>query len=230
MVKMKEITGRSCQNGTKVHQSQPGLGFKGIWIPREYIEDQQLTNQERILLSSILTLCNNKENICYATNKYFTSILGLGGRRVQQLLAKLKQKGYLHIRSLFRLGVKENSCREMKILSPSPCKIVHPNNKVYNKPFKIEDELMKKVFESWINYRDELGKPLVESSRHASFKKLSRLSDSDPIMARNIVEQTIANGWVSLYPIKDQNKYSARLHTGVILESQSTDNFSNYDF
>ena len=70
-------------------------GFKGVWIPREIWLHPGLKLQEKALLVEIDSLDN--EEGCFANNKYFAEFLGISERRVQELLKKLKDLGYIQI-------------------------------------------------------------------------------------------------------------------------------------
>ncbi len=215
-------------DGNAMFKSKHGKNFKGVWIPRVYIEDVNLNNQERILLSVILALSNNNTNVCTARNSYFGLILGITTRRVQQILSGLKQKKYLHIRILFHEGEKNLSYREVKISSFHSCNNLHPNIKEDTNSLIINNTEMSKIFNSWINYRKEIGKPLVKSSLEASYKKLLDLSKDDSILAKKIIDQTIENGWQSLQPLY-ANGDASGIREGVILNN-TTENFKEYDF
>ncbi len=223
----KKIAGNSL-DGNAMSKRKHGHKFKGVWIPRVYIEDVNLNNQERILLSVILALSNNNANVCTARNSYFGFILGITTRRVQQILSGLKQKNYLHIRNLFHEGEKNLSYREVKISSFHSCNNLHPNIKEDTNSLIINNTEMSNVFNSWINYRKEIGKPLVKSSLEASYKKLLDLSKEDSLLAKKIIDQTIENGWQSLQPINVQTDTSG-IREGVILNN-TTENFEEYDF
>lgn len=230
---MNELTEIMGNANNELSKSEKTMIFRGIWIPKEYLQDQKLSNQECLLLATILALCNNKLQTCYASNHYFKNILGIGCRRIQQLLANLKQKAYLEVSIENKKGVKNYSRRRMKIISSPPCKNIHPYNKEDNNTFSFKEKLMNKVFDSWLRYRDELNRPLTNSSSRASFKKLQEISGNDPNLAKQIVDQAIGSGWLALYPLKNEknNKPNAKkLPAGVVLNSQVTDNFNDYDF
>ena len=67
--------------------------FKGIWIPKEYLECKSLTHPERLVLSIITALDNGKG--CYATNRYFGKILDLTKNHISTLINSLNEKDFI---------------------------------------------------------------------------------------------------------------------------------------
>lgn len=69
--------------------------FKGIWISREIWLLKELSIQEKILLIEIDSLYNKKYDGCFASNEYLSEFIGVKERQLQNMLCKLKTKGYL---------------------------------------------------------------------------------------------------------------------------------------
>lgn len=69
--------------------------FKGIWIPREIWLDKSLTLLERALWAEIHSLFDREMGGCYASNEYLAEFAGVQERRLQQMLANLKARGWL---------------------------------------------------------------------------------------------------------------------------------------
>jgi len=64
--------------------------FKGIWMPIEVIENMQLTNTEKIVISIIIGL--DLADGCYATNQYFANKLGLSKNRISVIINSMINK------------------------------------------------------------------------------------------------------------------------------------------
>ena len=218
------------QNGIVMPMNKGSTKFKGIWIPAYIIAENSLSLPEKVLLAVIESLCKNSEGTCTANNKYFASILSCTDRRIQQMLKKLREKGMIEVRNQFRDSAKNISCRGVKYISLTPRKIFHPYNKGDKKELIIISEPMKKAFSLWKNYRKEVNRPLVPSSEKASFEKLLKLSNNDPLKAERIVQQTIENGWHSLQPIKTNNSNKEELPVGIQLKKDCNGNFENFNF
>lgn len=89
--------------------------FKGIWIPREIWLSEELTLQEKVLLVEIDSL-EDEEKGCYASNNYFARFFKLSNRRIAQIIASLKEKGYLNIS--YQYKGKEIESRTIRIMKP----------------------------------------------------------------------------------------------------------------
>lgn len=69
--------------------------FKGIWIPKEIWLAQDLSCQERCLWAEIHSLYDPEKGGCYASNEYLMEYIGVKERRLQEMIAHLKSKGWI---------------------------------------------------------------------------------------------------------------------------------------
>lgn len=69
--------------------------FNGVWIPKKYWLDENLTPMELLFMAEIESL--DGENGCYASNNHFAQFFGISASRVSQVINGLKEKGYLTI-------------------------------------------------------------------------------------------------------------------------------------
>lgn len=67
--------------------------FKGIWIPREIWLRDDLSAQEKCLWAEIHSLFDREKGGCYASNEYLMEFVGIKERRLQEMLASLREKG-----------------------------------------------------------------------------------------------------------------------------------------
>ena len=67
--------------------------FKGVWIPKEIWENNDLTWMEKLLFTEIDSL--DAEQGCYASNKYFGKFFNLSAGRVSQIVNSLIKKHYV---------------------------------------------------------------------------------------------------------------------------------------
>ena len=74
---------------------KPSRDFKGIWIPKEIWESQQLSIMEKVLFVEIHSLDN--ERGCYASNRYFSEFFHVSERQIQNVIASLKSKGFVFV-------------------------------------------------------------------------------------------------------------------------------------
>ncbi|MCS7008541.1 MAG: helix-turn-helix domain-containing protein [Chthoniobacterales bacterium] len=72
------------------------LGYTGIWMPRELIEDKRLTWTQRILISVIHSLdAANDWKGCYASNEYLAQICELNPSSLPVALSQIRKLGYI---------------------------------------------------------------------------------------------------------------------------------------
>ena len=69
--------------------------FKGIWIPKEVWESNELSIMEKVLFVEIHSLDN--ERGCYASNRYFSEFFGVSERQIQNVIGSLKGKGFIKV-------------------------------------------------------------------------------------------------------------------------------------
>ena len=65
--------------------------------------------------------------------------------------------------------------------------------------------IFRPSFLRWLKYKSERKeKYKTKDSKLAAYKKLVSLSGNNPSIAMQIVEQSLANNWAGLFPLKDQ--------------------------
>ena len=74
---------------------KPSRDFKGIWIPKDIWESNQLSIMEKVLFVEIHSLDN--ERGCYASNRYFSEFFHVSKRQIQTYIAGLKAKGFITV-------------------------------------------------------------------------------------------------------------------------------------
>jgi hypothetical protein len=74
---------------------KPSRDFKGIWIPKDIWESNQLSIMEKVLFVEIHSLDN--ERGCYASNRYFSEFFHVSERQIQTHIANLKGKGFITV-------------------------------------------------------------------------------------------------------------------------------------
>lgn len=127
--------------------------FKGIWLPKEVIENMNINDKEKMIYSMILSLSKNQE--CIVTNSYISKIFNITTIQVSRVINSLKKKGLIRVRILYKQNSKEiqkriiipinidvNICKQ---ISSKPIntdvKDILNNNKIYdNKKWKYKSE------------------------------------------------------------------------------------------
>ena len=80
---------------------KPSRDFKGIWIPKEVWESENLSIMEKVMFQEIHSLDN--ERGCYAGNKYFAGFFKVSERQIRNYIASLKEKGFISV-TIFNLN------------------------------------------------------------------------------------------------------------------------------
>ena len=79
-----------------IPMEKPTRDFKGIWIPKDIWESDELSIMEKVLFVEIHSL-DLTERGCYASNRYFSAFFGVSERQIQNLIAALKAKGFVSV-------------------------------------------------------------------------------------------------------------------------------------
>ena len=59
------------------------------------------------------------------------------------------------------------------------------------------------VMEKWLSYKKERKSPYTQRGAESVYKKLFKMSGGDPVVADEIVEQSISNNWQGLFDLKN---------------------------
>ena len=86
--------------------------LKGLWIPADILLDEKLTDKEKIILSMILYL-SEENKFCFASNKYFASIVNVTANRISKIISSLNTKEYINIRLKYKTDSKEIEERQI---------------------------------------------------------------------------------------------------------------------
>ena len=68
-----------------------------IVIEKDLLLDKSLNSSTKILYALISTLANNKDKVCYASNKYLASLLGYDIRSIQRMINDLINGDYIQV-------------------------------------------------------------------------------------------------------------------------------------
>ena len=70
--------------------------FKGIWIPKEILLDEKLTDKEKIVLSIVISFSEDNKT-CYVGNRYLSKLLNVTQNRASKIVSSLQEKGYIEV-------------------------------------------------------------------------------------------------------------------------------------
>ena len=86
--------------------------LKGLWIPAEILLNEDLSDKEKIILSMVLYLSEEKGS-CFASNKYIANIVNVTHERVSKIISSLKDKGYVSVKLKYKTDRKEIEKRQI---------------------------------------------------------------------------------------------------------------------
>lgn len=78
-----------------IDPENPVKQYKGVWLPKEILDNPDLTPTEKILLAIIESLDDEEAGGCYASNEYLGNKLGVTEKMASWTISNLKKKGYL---------------------------------------------------------------------------------------------------------------------------------------
>lgn len=78
-------------------------------------------------------------------------------------------------------------------------------NKKYSAMDSIADDKLRKALEEFISNRKEMRRPVTDKALELTIKKLYKLADNNDDRIA-IIEQSIENGWMGVFPLKEDKK------------------------
>lgn len=127
-----------------------GRGFKGIWIPKEIWESNEISMQEKIFLAEIHSLDN--ESGCIASNAYFAKFFNLSKSSVSRVISSLAKKNLISVSLIYKEN-KEVDKRIIRCISYGN-KEVKVVEKTSYKPIKTTSPLADAVID-YLNLKAE---------------------------------------------------------------------------
>lgn len=197
--------------------------FKGIWIPKEVWLDDRLTALDKIILMEINSLDNDEG--CFASNGYLAEFCQCSEAKVTKAIAKLREFGYLYIkkfdgRKRFLGSCLVKSTRQTSKKYEADWEKVRHNN-IYNninnnkrkKEETFDDIFIKKkvspelkdAFIELIKMRKLNKKKMTNRALELAIDKVRNMEEDENYQIE-IINQSVANGWQGLFPLKDKKE------------------------
>ena len=92
----------------------------------------------------------------------------------------------------------------------------HPKPQNNDNPFNLSDEMIEIVNE-WKAYKKERRQPYKPKGEIMFIRKLLKLSNGSTELARQIVEDAMANNYQGIFPLKNQQQRSKCDATGAVI-------------
>lgn len=179
--------------------------------------DKSIKNELGLLL--IISSLTAKSGICFASNGYFAELFQIDEVTVSRKIKKIENKGYIEIAYLKRgAEILKREIRLTEMLTDDKQKsqsTINKNvkdnitsinitsiNKIERKlKFSYDSDLFIKNWNRWLNYRKDKKKKYVNfDSEQSALKKLEKISENEND-AIQIINESIAQGWVGLFPL-----------------------------
>lgn len=97
---------------------------------------------------------------------------------------------------------KENIIQEEILVSP---RVETKKNKTTDFDFSFVNENFKEVFLDWLNYKKAKGqKYKSQQSLEICYKNLLKISNNNPELAKECIENSIANNYSGIFPVKNK--------------------------
>jgi len=195
----------------------------------------RLSAFDKLVLLALADISDD-EGRCFPAMRTLTEKCGMDDRTVQRSLKRLQEGGFLDRQmrdgrsTLYTVTPEPPSNRHPRLidtpvsLTPTPVSLTPPEKKKTSslepspnrqspsrqarkpKP-EVPDEplpsnLNVEAWHRWEQYRKQIRKPIQPPSTGAAQRKLAAFGPDQSA----VVEQSIANGWQGLFPVKDQPK------------------------
>lgn len=106
--------------------------LKGVWIPKDILLIEELSDKEKIVLSIVLCL-STELGFCFCSNRYLSKILGITINRTSKIISSLRDKGFIEVKLNYD---EEKNCiksRELKLTNKLLMGIVKNDNRYWQK-------------------------------------------------------------------------------------------------
>jgi len=196
--------------------------FTGVWIPAGVFQTTSVSITAKVVYGVVDALDNDAG--CFASNAYLSKHLGLSVRQLQTILADLEtaclvtrvdEGGRRVIRTVEKVALQKALATAQVTRSEEGCGKPHTYSKDDNKedidtkrnaPWTVElpfnSEEFSKAWQSWIDYRKQIKKPIMEATMNAQWKEFIKWGESKAIIS---IEMSIKNGWHGLFePARSQ--------------------------
>lgn len=229
----------------------PKRDFKGIWIPASVWLDHNLTAVQKVLLAEIDSF-TSREQVYFKANETIAHELGCSVSTIKRGIQCLINLGYIErvsfdgrkraLKSTLTLSdrserpdskvkwTEQTDQNELADGSKRTKSKTKSNTTKHTEKIEMPFPDLTPIWEAWKEYRktEHNFKYKHTSSEQVAVHNLAKLSNYDRDIARRIVEQSIANGWKGLFPIRstggkakpaqkaDLDKFATYIRTGNI--------------
>jgi hypothetical protein len=185
-----------------------GRIVKGIWIPIEIWEAQDLSWNEKILLMEIDSFTTQGKD-CFISDEYIAEALKISVRSAATMVSNLIHKGYVkktrfdgrkrYLESTLAEQLCKNCRADMQDLQTtyiestyiSPTEIINKGNRFDFKKALMEIGVTEQVAEDWLKVRKEA----KASNTETAFKGILREIEKTGLSADECIRVAAENSW-----------------------------------
>ena len=191
-------------------------------IPAEVRYDSRLRANEKLLYGEITAL-TYKTGECWASNNYFSKLYETSPQAISRWILNLKKYGYLTIEyeykgkeiekriikvSTYIDRYQQNDDRGInKCLEGYQQKVKENNTSINNTSINntryYDDDELDSLFKDYLKQRKQI--KAVNSDR-AIKVLLNKLESYPDETKKKMIEESIANSWKSIYPLKENER------------------------
>ena len=179
-------------------------------IPADIRYDNRITPNAKLLYAEITAL-TNMNGQCFATNDYFAKLYGVSKVSVSKWIKNLVDFGYIKSEISYKEGSKEIDKRYLtfvkdpikeKFNTPIKEKLKDNNTTIVEYNNNLTDSNIKEAVEKWVAYKKERKQSYTQTGLAQCIEKLKKISNNNPVVAMQIVNESISNNWSGLFPLK----------------------------
>ena len=183
-------------------------------IPANVRYDKRVTPNAKLLYAEITSL-TNMNGECFATNEYFAKLYGVSKVSVSKWVKSLIDCGYVKSEIIYKEGTKEIDKRYLSLVkdpikenfnTPIKEKLKDNNTTIVEYNNNLTDSNIKEAIDKWVEYKKERKQKYTPTGLKQCIEKLKKMSNDNPVVAMQIVNESISNNWSGLFPLKNTRK------------------------
>ena len=201
--------------------------FKGVWIAAEIWLDKDLTLVEKALLAEIDSFTGNGRSFM-KSNDTIQDEYGISRNTIGRSLRKLADRGFVEVTFNGRVRcvtTRAGSIPKMGRQSTQNGEAASPNDTSTNTSKRTTYNTLKEkgvvlpfdskefadAWDVWLTERRERGtKKYTQRGEQAALHKLQKDSQGDEATAIQMIQESIANSWQGIFPLKNQKNETKR--------------------
>lgn len=129
------------------------LKFKGVWIPKSILLNNELTDKEKIVLAIVFSFSEDGKS-CFVGNRYLSKLLNVTPNRSSKIVSSLEDKGYVLVKMNYYEETRNIKNREIILTEKFLKGIVISNNtygRLEQEPIVPKGKYIKNKYKKYYN-------------------------------------------------------------------------------